>query len=342
MLREYVPPSLFRIGTRIFVNPGLIDLDESKTGKMFNNAFGDISMLEPSRTPVKFAPSSLILDQMRRETKVSLVGTEPMEVLEGDVLENEVSEPKVPHETFIRLTPDRLDQIMALQEITFAKLKEEGTEKFLYRKSREEYEALLTDRDSFVVGYFEDGHLVGQLVVKKLDAEEEEAGKDYHISLGKKTLLGIAGGVERFSIGGMIVHPEHRGKGLAQRLISEAEKSLMASRYPKKVCVSAISSTENPGSYLSFMSCGYSMISKFVSKEDGDTDYLLYKPLSLEHAIDIGESGSKFPSSKRIQDLDALDERHCIFRDANKTFHVRDMSLMSMKREGAGLSADML
>ena len=284
-------------------------------------------MLELSEIYTTLAPSSLILNQLKAESDNSLA-----------VLKDKTIASSILHETFVKLTPDKLEEIIALQEITFAKLKDEGTEKFLYKKSREEYEALLNHKDSFLIGYFEEGSLVGQLVVKKLEAEEEETGKDYHIPLAKKTLLGINSGIERFSIGGMIVHPEHRGKGLAQKLITEAEKILIASKHPRKVCASAISSTENPGSYLSFMSCGYGVISKFVSNEDGDTDYLLYKPLSLERTIDTNESISQKPSSKKIQDLDNLNEKHCIFRDANKMFHVKDMSLMAMNNKENYLS----
>lgn len=319
MLREYTLPSIFSSEIGVSLNQDLITFNKSEDTKIFTDVFESLSHLN------EVIPHSSLLNRLGQGA----------EELTSNVFEREVS-----HETFARLTLDNLEQIMNLQEITFAKLKEEEKEKFLYRRSREEYEKLLSDKDSFIVGYFKKGHLAGQLVVKKLESADEEVGKDYHISLAKKTLLEINGGIPRFSIGGMIVHPECRGNGLAQRLIYEAEKTLIEAQYPRRVCACAISSTENPGSYLSFMSCGYSMISKFLSKEDGDMDYLLYKPLSLEHVVDVNERESELPSSKSIQDLDTLDERHCVFRDKSKLFHVRNISSISMGSRGSGLLVD--
>ena len=68
---------------------------------------------------------SLILNQLKAESDNSLA-----------VLKDKTIASSILHETFVKLTPDRLEEIIALQEITFAKLKDEGTEKFLYKKVR--------------------------------------------------------------------------------------------------------------------------------------------------------------------------------------------------------------
>lgn len=50
-------------------------------------------------------------------------------------------------EQFCILDHSYLNDMLNLQDIIFKKLKKEGTEKFLYRKSKEEYENLLKDKD---------------------------------------------------------------------------------------------------------------------------------------------------------------------------------------------------
>lgn len=244
--------------------------------------------------------------------------------------------PSIPIPTLQRLTISNLDEIIKLQEVTCQKLRLEGKSKFLYKKSKEEFESLLSSKNNFILGYYSDGKLIAQLVIKELASNEKSEGSDYHINAETGKSLGITDNVVRYSIGGLIVDPDQRNNGLAHRLIGDAEKFLSKQHISKDICLSAISSTENPGSFLSFMSNDYAIISKFVSQEDGDTDYLLHKPLNRQLSSTLRAMPDvplpHLKSSSNIKELDNIPAGKCLARSRDKQFYIKNIASIALSR----------
>lgn len=234
---------------------------------------------------------------------------------------------------FNLLNKSNLDSILELQNIIFDDLNLKGKSKFLYRKSEEDFLKLLNSKDSFVLGYFDNNKLIGQIIIKHLTHDEEKEGCDYYISKENKSKIGIDGSF-RFSVGGMMIHPDYRGHKMAQKLINEAENILSKKFQMNDIALLAISSTENPGSYLSFLSDGYSIISSFKSLEDGDNDYLLYKPINIK----LNEiKGNNFNLSN-----ESLNEGEAIIRNKNKQFIKVKLESLNVRNRTSGISIDSL
>lgn len=180
---------------------------------------------------------------------------------------------------FALLNYQNLDRVEILQQIVINKLQKESKDKFLYKKERSDFENIMKSQNSFILGCFVAGELAGQIIVSQLNNDDMAEGKDYHINIDMKKRLQINDNFKLFSIGGMIVHPDFRGRNLAKNLIAQAEHTLNKKFTNEKVALLSISSSENPSSYSSLCHSGFCIISNFTSLEDGDNDYLMCKIL---------------------------------------------------------------
>ncbi len=146
-----------------------------------------------------------------------------------------------------------VDSLLILQEKIYLALQEKGHTDYILPKSREDYQALINDPMSSIVGIFnEDNKLIGQLVVKK---SEHKASEYSELDLGQ----------ELYEVANLLIDPDYNGKGLAKKMI-ELVKSMP--KYQDSTLTAEIEIT-NLASTKSFLGSGFVVVNTEKSPIDG-------------------------------------------------------------------------
>lgn len=192
-----------------------------------------------------------------------------------------------------------LNKVEELQRVVILDLQKRNQTNFLYERKTQDFINIFESHNSFIFGCFIGEELVGQVIVSELHKYDMIEGKDYNINSNMKEKLCMGDDFKFFSIGGTIIHPNFRGKNLAKLLISQTEDVLNKKFSQEKIALLSIASSDNPGSYSSFCSSGFYIISNFISQEDGDNDYLMCKLLTSKGKAVISSINAEFHDSPK-------------------------------------------
>ena len=105
------------------------------------------------------------------------------------------------------LTTADIPSVAELYKTVFAELQHANCDKFLHPLGEQEFEELIASKGSAIVGYFKDQKLVGAMYTKPFEAQSPYF-KTPSYDKGKTS----------YAIGGIAVHPQHRGNGIISKL----------------------------------------------------------------------------------------------------------------------------
>lgn len=105
------------------------------------------------------------------------------------------------------LTTADIPSVADLYKIVFAELQHSKCDKFLHPLGEAEFEELIANNGSAIVGYFKEQKLVGAMYTKPFDAKSPYFKTPIY-DKGKTS----------YAIGGIAVHPQHRGNGIISKL----------------------------------------------------------------------------------------------------------------------------
>ena len=105
------------------------------------------------------------------------------------------------------LTTADIPNVAELYKTVFAELQQAKCDKFLHPLGNDEFEELISDKGSAIVGYFKDKQLVGAMYTKPFDQNSPYFQTP---SYDKDKIS--------YAIGGIAVHPQHRGNGIISKL----------------------------------------------------------------------------------------------------------------------------